>query len=683
MATRHLKFLASGFAGFATLVCLWYFLAPTALGGSTSYVSTDGISMEPRFHTGDLAIVRSQSSYHVGEIVAYHSKMLGTVVLHRIVGMDGAKYIFKGDNNNFYDFEHPTRSQLIGALWIHLPGMGRRLKELYSPTIIGLLVLFAALCFMGTAFTRRKRRERKRGGAQSAPAGNALRLPEGTFAVNAIAIGVLVAIPLLTLALLSFTRPAHAPRQVSVPYKQTGRFSYSANSTPGPIYPGNHAVTGDPLFTHVVNDVNMRFVYAFHSAAAHTISGHMWLQETVASTSGWSQTLQLGPSESFHGDRASVETTLELSSLLALLRRVQQSILVSGNDTVTITPKVSVTGALGNVPLKAAFAPSLPFSISELELNPGGLAGASTAAARSAGTPAASPYTPSSSGAAEIDRSESRFIYLGPTRIAVTSARAISLGGLFLVICAVLLLLKFVRPGRRDEVAAILARYGRMTVAVERVWLEPGTAVIDVSGIEDLVQIAVQYERPLMHEAGEQGDAFWVSDETGLFRYAIVANDEVVQGERYDADYDYDYDDEGYTEPFDEVGSTESFDRVRYDDPAPVTAYEGDALDSAYGDVPFEPKFGDAAFEPAYEEQALEPAYYEPASGQAYYEPASGQAYGEEPAEPVYEDPALEPAYSDPAMEPRTAQLEPHGEIAVRRMVSRYTGNWLPGSRRH
>ena len=53
---------------------IWYFFAPPALGGSTTYVFTDGVSMEPRFHTGDLVLVRSQSSYHVGEIVAYRNE---------------------------------------------------------------------------------------------------------------------------------------------------------------------------------------------------------------------------------------------------------------------------------------------------------------------------------------------------------------------------------------------------------------------------------------------------------------------------------------------------------------------------------------------------------------------------------------------------------------------------------
>src|SRR5581483_7429117 len=108
----------------------WYFFAPVNIGGSTRYVVTSGISMEPRFHTGDLAIVRPAPSYRVGEIVAYHSTLLHVTVLHRIIARRGNRYVFKGDNNNFIDPVQPTRSELLGKLWIHLPHGGFVLKAL-------------------------------------------------------------------------------------------------------------------------------------------------------------------------------------------------------------------------------------------------------------------------------------------------------------------------------------------------------------------------------------------------------------------------------------------------------------------------------------------------------------------------------------------------------------------------
>ena len=99
-------------------------LRPTAIGGSTRYVVTSGVSMEPRFHTGDLALVRPAGQYKVGDIVAYCSTLLRTVVLHRIHAIDGNTYVFKGDNNDFLDPVHPTRAELLGKLWLHIPGGG-------------------------------------------------------------------------------------------------------------------------------------------------------------------------------------------------------------------------------------------------------------------------------------------------------------------------------------------------------------------------------------------------------------------------------------------------------------------------------------------------------------------------------------------------------------------------------
>ena len=78
---------------------------------------------------------------------------------------DGSRYVFKGDNNNFTDFEHPTRSQLIGALWIHLPGAGRALNSIRSPALIGLLFVIGTLLVGGVSFAKRRRR-RKRGRAE-------------------------------------------------------------------------------------------------------------------------------------------------------------------------------------------------------------------------------------------------------------------------------------------------------------------------------------------------------------------------------------------------------------------------------------------------------------------------------------------------------------------------------------
>src|SRR3954454_17443144 len=82
----------------AAAVVAW-FAWPQSLGGRTSYVTTHGVSMEPRFHTGDLAILQSTGDYQVGDVAAYHDRTLHTVVMHRIIAVRDGHYTFKGDNN--------------------------------------------------------------------------------------------------------------------------------------------------------------------------------------------------------------------------------------------------------------------------------------------------------------------------------------------------------------------------------------------------------------------------------------------------------------------------------------------------------------------------------------------------------------------------------------------------------
>jgi len=103
---------------------VWVFLAPPALGGQTSYVVTRGVSMQPVFHTGDLALVRQRNAYEVGDVIAYRSPTLDVVVLHRIHSGDSHGFRTKGDNNSWVDPGAIPADQVIGKLWLHVPRVG-------------------------------------------------------------------------------------------------------------------------------------------------------------------------------------------------------------------------------------------------------------------------------------------------------------------------------------------------------------------------------------------------------------------------------------------------------------------------------------------------------------------------------------------------------------------------------
>src|SRR5262249_6025132 len=227
-------------------------LAPPNFGGSTTYVSTHGISMEPSFHTGDLALVRSQSSYRVGQIVAYRSHLLHTIVLHRIVARDGARYVFKGDNNSYRDPEHPTRDQLVGALWLHVPHGGMDIAPLRSPWALALVAGVAVLLLFNEGD---KRRRRRRGGRPPATP---------VTETAAIAFGGLLLVSLIA-TIVAFAPPTRVPSHRNVAFAQRGAFAYPASTAVGPVYPTGAASTGDPLFTSLVHRARVSFHYKLAS----------------------------------------------------------------------------------------------------------------------------------------------------------------------------------------------------------------------------------------------------------------------------------------------------------------------------------------------------------------------------------------------------------------------------------
>ena len=187
--------------GAALGVVGWLALAPTALGGSSTYVTTYGTSMEPALHRGDLAIVRAQPSYSVGDVVAYRSESLHTIVLHRIIGRDGDRFVFKGDNNTWVDSDHPPASALVGKMETRLPGFGTHVQRAASPP--GLATL-GALAVLPVATKRGRSRRRRRDDGSGEP----LRAPRRRPSLGHVTPPLLVVTALVFGALaFAFTRP--------------------------------------------------------------------------------------------------------------------------------------------------------------------------------------------------------------------------------------------------------------------------------------------------------------------------------------------------------------------------------------------------------------------------------------------------------------------------------------------
>lgn len=157
--TRWVRRSAWGLVAAVLVFAAWFWLAPPALGGGTSYAVTTGASMRPEYAAGDLVLLRSQPTYRVGEIAAYHDPRLnGALILHEIVAVRGGRYTLRGLASRTDDGFRPARAQVVGAVWVHVGGIGASLLTLRDPWIaVALGVLLLAGILLVVDLRRRRR----------------------------------------------------------------------------------------------------------------------------------------------------------------------------------------------------------------------------------------------------------------------------------------------------------------------------------------------------------------------------------------------------------------------------------------------------------------------------------------------------------------------------------------------
>lgn len=157
--TRRLLGIAQLVLVLALIVFWFVALRPQALGGPAGFAVVQGTSMEPAYHTGDIVIVHRQPHYRVGDIVAYRvpegTAGAGAQVIHRLVGGDERQgFVAQGDNRTAPDVWHPTRAQIVGKAWLHVPKVGRLIALLHTPLFLASL---AAGVAVAVAIGARKR----------------------------------------------------------------------------------------------------------------------------------------------------------------------------------------------------------------------------------------------------------------------------------------------------------------------------------------------------------------------------------------------------------------------------------------------------------------------------------------------------------------------------------------------
>jgi signal peptidase I len=351
-------------AGILAAVVAWLLVGPRQLSGPVAAVSTSGQSMAPTYRPHHLVVVKRAAAYDVGEIVAYRSASLDTLVLHRIVDRDSDGFITKGDNNDWIDPDRPDADDIIGRVWLAVPQLGR-LFELPAPATPVLLVAGAIGLTASSSRRRQTPSQRPQAfrGALDVMTG---RYPAaGRPPAHLMSIAMIVLLVAIGLSAVAWTRPARVDEPVD--FGQRAEFNYDADVASDSVYPDGRVDTGDLIFLRVINEVQLTLDWTWEGDQGSNLAGIGQLSARITDSSGWQNTISLGPAVEWTGAAATLTGTLDFDRVQQLAAEARSSTGI-GDDrqTVTITADLEVEGVVAGTPVTDTFSPTFTFDVTPL-----------------------------------------------------------------------------------------------------------------------------------------------------------------------------------------------------------------------------------------------------------------------------------------------------------------------------
>lgn len=116
-------------------------------------------SMEPVLSVDDMVVIHEQDSYETGDIVVYQNSR-ATLVIHRIVDINGEVYILQGDSNNAPD-EPITKDMIKGKMVLAIPNIGAFVRAVKGSAGT-IILIFLAFYLAEYLWNKQKRIEQEK-----------------------------------------------------------------------------------------------------------------------------------------------------------------------------------------------------------------------------------------------------------------------------------------------------------------------------------------------------------------------------------------------------------------------------------------------------------------------------------------------------------------------------------------
>ena len=286
-------------------------------------------------------------------------------------------------------------------------------------------------------------------------------------------------------------------------YTETGVFSYTA-PTSEDVYAGGAARTGDPVFVAATRGLDVMFGY---KRSAGQLAGSVALVADVKSTTGWQRSFVVAPAQALRGDDMTIAGSLDLRRIRTILDRLEARTGVIGAPyDVRIRAVVRLLGQMDGTDVHATWRPDYRFLLDATTMKP------------------VEQQRATATRTQETTRTTAAEVALGPVSPRVTTLRTVGTVGLAIA----LLLLALVgiaerRTRQPGENAAIARRLRRGMLDVDAIDVSEVVAVVELGSIDELVAVAEEYERLVLHEERGGDHAYSVLEDGTVYRYQVAA----------------------------------------------------------------------------------------------------------------------------------------------------------------